>query len=212
MPARRRVGEPSDVTQPFFPATLAQVASAVTRLGTSDIEPVGGVLADLARTVAELRVPRRPAPGEPYWRSPLYRTAALEIVLMCFGRAGDLLPHDHGSSAGWVYVLEGRGEHVLFAFADDGALRERRREQLRAGDLIFMPHGTIHTLGPAGGRLSTIFAYAPPIGGMGVYDPPAGRGCIVSDDCGAWWPTLPEQIVREFHFTPRDHPAGTLPS
>lgn len=197
---------------PFSAAALAQVAAAVSGLGTSAIEPVGGVLADLARTIPELRAPRRPPPGEPYWRAPLHRTEALEIVLMCFGPARDWLPHDHGGSAGWVYVLEGRGEHVLFAFAGDGALREQRREELSAGDLIFMPHGTIHTLGPAADRLSTIFAYAPPISGMGVYDPCAGRGCIVSDDCGAWWPALPEQLVREFRFTPRDHAAVTPPS
>ena len=197
---------------PFSPAALAQVAAAVARLGTSDIEPVGSVLAGIAGTLPELRVHRPPPPGEPYWRSHLYRTDALEIVLMCFAGARDWLPHDHGSSAGWVYVLEGEAEHVLFAFAADGALREQRRERLRAGDLVFMPHGTIHTLGPAGDRLSTIFAYAPPIGGMGVYDPRAGRGCIVSDDCGAWWPTLPEQLVREFRFPPHDHPAVALPS
>jgi cysteine dioxygenase len=197
---------------PFSPAALERVESAVARLGTGDIAPVGGVLADIARTVPELRVTRPPPPGEPYWRSHLYRTAALEIVLMRFGEARDWLPHDHGGSAGWVYVLEGRGEHVLYAFAGDGALRERRREHLNAGDLVFMPHGTIHTLGPAGDGLSTVFAYAPPISGMGVYDPRAGRGCIVSDDCGAWWPTLPEQLVREFRFTPHDHAAVTLPS
>ncbi len=192
---------------PFSQAALEQVAAAVARLGTGAIEPVGGVLAEIARTVPELRAPRRPPPGEPYWRSHLYRTGALEIVLMCFGPARDWLPHDHGGSAGWVYVLEGRGEHVLFGFAGDGALRERQRERLGAGDLVFMPHGTVHALGPVGDRLSTIFAYAPPISGMGVYDPRAGRGCIVSDDCGAWWPTLPEQLVREFYFTPHDRAA-----
>lgn len=201
------------MTEPAFaPATLERVASAVSRLGTSAIEPVGNVLVELARTIEELRVPRLPPPGEPYWRAPLHRTDALEIVLMCFAGAREWLPHDHGASAGWVYVLEGEGEHVLFAFADDGALREQRRERLCAGDLVFMPHGTIHTLGPAGDRLSTIFAYAPPISGMGVYDPRAGRGCIVSDDCGAWWPALPEQLVREFRFTPHDRPAVTLPT
>lgn len=196
---------------PFSAAALERTASAVAGLGGA-IEPAGGVLVELARALPELRVFHRPPPGEPYWRAPLHRDEALEIVLMCFGPARDWLPHDHGSSAGWVHVLEGEAEHVLFAFAHDETLREVRRERLRAGDLVFMPHGTIHTLGPAAERLSTIFAYAPPIGGMGVYDPHAGRGCIVSDDCGAWWPTLPAQLVREFAFTPRDRAALTLPS
>ncbi|MBA3773911.1 MAG: hypothetical protein H0X13_15880 [Ramlibacter sp.] len=186
--------------QAFSPESLARVAAAVARVGGRDIEPIGEVLRDIARTVEEVRIARTPPPDEPYWRAPLYRTHALEIVQMCFGPAREWLPHDHGTSSGWVHVIDGQAEHVLFTFAEDGALREQRREMLSTGALIFMPERMIHTLGPAGDRLSTLFAYAPPIAGMGVYDPAAGCGCIVSDDCGAWWPQTPAQLVREFRF------------
>jgi cysteine dioxygenase len=186
--------------QAFSDETLARVAAQVARVGGREIAPIGQLLAELARTLPELRTPHRPPEGEPYWRAPLYRTEALEIVLMYFGPRQDWLPHDHGRSPGWVYVLEGEAEHVLYAFQDDDTLREERRESLAAGSLTFMPKGMIHTLGPAAERLSTIFAYAPPITGMGVYDPAAGCGCIVSDDCGAWWPQRPEQMVRQFRF------------
>ncbi|MBA2676516.1 cysteine dioxygenase family protein [Ramlibacter sp.] len=184
----------------FSDETLARVAAEVARVGGRDIAPIGQLLADLGGMLPEVRRARAIPEGEPYWRAPLYRTDALEIVQMVFGPKQEWLPHDHGRSPGWVYVLSGEAEHVLYEFQDDGTLHEERREMLAEGSLTFMPEGLIHTLGPAADRLSTIFAYAPPIKGMGVYDPAAGCGCIVSDDCGAWWPTRPDHMVRQFRF------------
>lgn len=121
---------------------------------------------------------------------------------MVFDVKRDWLPHDHGRSHGWVHVLDGDAEHAIYEFAEDGSLRQQRREWLRPGTLTYMPQGLIHTLGPAAEGLVTLFAYAPPITGMGVYDPRRGCGCIVSDDCGAWWPACSGQMVRQFRFPP----------
>lgn len=45
--------------------------------------------------------------------------------------------------------------------------------------------------------LITLHLYAPPITGMKVYDLEKCAACVVSDDCGAWWPDDLRQQVKE---------------
>lgn len=51
---------------------------------------------------------------------------------------------------------------------------------------------------PAKSDLVTLHVYSPPIKGMMVYDIEACAACVVSDDCGAWWPDELKQKVREY--------------
>ncbi|KAF0825367.1 Cysteine dioxygenase Dlit [Cytobacillus firmus] len=40
----------------------------------------------------------------------------------------------------------------------------------------------------------------PPITGMKVYDLEKCAACVVSEDCGAWWPEEQRQKVREIQL------------
>ncbi len=53
--------------------------------------------------------------------------------------------------------------------------------------------------------LLTLHLYAPPISGMKVYDLEKCAACVVSDDCGAWWPEDQKQRLKviQLNQTPK---------
>ncbi|WP_236561071.1 hypothetical protein [Pontibacillus sp. HMF3514] len=51
-----------------------------------------------------------------------------------------------------------------------------------------------------GAGLVTLHLYAPPITGMMVYDLETCAACVVSDDCGAWWPEKLREKVKEIQL------------
>jgi cysteine dioxygenase len=46
----------------------------------------------------------------------------------------------------------------------------------------------------------TLHLYSPPITGMIVYDLQKCAACVVSDDCGAWWPEEQYQRLKEIQL------------
>ncbi|MGM1006165.1 MAG: hypothetical protein ACQEW2_03745 [Bacillota bacterium] len=49
-------------------------------------------------------------------------------------------------------------------------------------------------------NLVTLHLYSPPITGMKVYNLEKCAACVVSEDCGAWWPEEQRQKVREIQL------------
>ncbi len=133
----------------------------------------------------------------PYGRHLLYQNQGIESLVMNWPSGAECAPHDHGSSWGWVHILEGEAEHSVYQLDVRGVPRVRRKRLVRAGGWLFAPKGLIHSMGnPTSNRLVTLHVYVPCITGMRVYDPSRCASCVVRDDCGAWWPADDRQIVQ----------------
>jgi cysteine dioxygenase len=139
-----------------------------------------------------------PPNGKPYGRALIHQTDTVEVIVMNWAPGETCWPHDHGASFGWAQVLSGAIEHTVYGgeesvFATAGSVRTVER----AGALIFAPCGIIHqmtALEQGAGEIVTLHFYSPPISGMRIFDQESLATCVVSDDCGAWWPE-PHQMI-----------------
>jgi hypothetical protein len=131
-------------------------------------------LADLARTVAETpelwRRYVRHDPNARYWYQ-LYRDPQLDVWLICWDHAQDTGYHDHDTSCGAVYVVEGTLLEDYFYRSDDGWVQERTRER-PPGSVWDFDSSSIHGLRHASGpRVVSIHCYSPALWRMGHYEP-----------------------------------------
>jgi SAM-dependent methyltransferase/quercetin dioxygenase-like cupin family protein len=151
-----------------------------------------------AKVTLEDVIPWMGEPGiYPYGRKKVFDSPELEILVMNWAALRECAPHDHGFSFGWVHVLAGTLNHTLYTLdqRDVPVMFGRRLEH--AGGRYFAPRGLVHSMGnPTDETTVTLHVYAPPITGMKVYDLAKCAACVVSDDCGAWWPDEQRQIVR----------------
>jgi cysteine dioxygenase len=158
-----------------LPRLLGQperLARAVLQLATSDV----------------LRALRSPAQnGEPYGRRVLHRSAEGEVMLASWTGREACAPHDHGSSRGSVFVVEGAFLETWYR-VERGLFRSFARREYGPGALIAIDRELIHAMEPVGPGL-TLHVYAPPISCMRVFDPGHNEALTVADDCGAWIPS-----------------------
>jgi cysteine dioxygenase len=124
--------------------------------------------------------------AERYTRTRLHRSAAFELLLLCWDRGQATPVHDHDGQAGWFTVLEGAlgvqeydregGPADLRSLAETspGGLRlhEGRRYVVEAGRSVAEAEGpeTIHRVGPVGGRALSLHLYAGPLDSFLVFD------------------------------------------
>lgn len=156
-------------------------------------------------TLDEVR-PYLAAPaGKPYGRKLVYCHDSIEVIVMNWNPGEPCLPHDHGESEGWVQVLSGAVEHTLCRQSGQGMPQPAHSEIETEQSLFFAPRGLIHVMRslPSEPRTVTLHFYSPPITGMRVFDLENNAACVVSDDCGAWWPE-PEKLVRRLPVGGRD--------
>lgn len=138
----------------------------------------------------------------PYGRKKLYASDDIEILAMNWAPRRPCAPHDHGQSFGWINVMAGTVRHTLYTLdQDDIPAPFLTREEPR-GSRYFAPRGMVHSMeNPSDDLTVTLHLYAPPISGMRVYDLERCAACVVSDDCGAWWPDEQRQLVREIKLS-----------
>jgi cysteine dioxygenase len=174
---------------------LDRLTKALSMLERPSPRELRTVIAACPVTVANLE-PLLPAPSiYPYGRKVLFQSDHIELLVMNWAPR-ECAPHDHGRSWGWLSVLEGVATHTVYRI-NGGLPVVRKRTREEAGAMLFAPQGLVHSMGnPCSDRLVTLHAYAPPITGMRVYDLHRCAACVVSDDCGAWWPESQRQIVR----------------
>lgn len=152
-------------------------------------------------TVDDLEPILAPPSVYPYGRQVLCRTEHSEVLVMSWAPQRECAPHDHGQSWGWLSVLEGVVTHAVYQVSGDNLPVLRKRVRKEVGATLFAPKGLVHSMGnPGHHRLVTLHAYAPPITGMRVYDLRHCAACVVSDDCGAWWPDSQRQIVQRLRL------------
>ena len=134
----------------------------------------------------------------PYGRRPLYSANGVEAIVMNWAADRQCAPHDHGRSFGWIHVVSGQINHVLHTLDQDDFPVAFATRTEPTGTLMFAPRGAIHSMGNlTGGPTLTLHLYAPPIQEMRVWDLERCAMCVVSDDCGAWWPDDQRQRLRE---------------
>ncbi len=137
--------------------------------------------------------------GEPYGRRPLFRDDGGEVMLAAWTPGAECAPHDHAGARGAVLVLAGRFVETEWLWRD-GDLRRGRSRPWRAGDVIPVEPGGIHSMLDEDGGASLHF-YVPPIAGMRVFDARLRQTLTVRDDCGAWLPSDPNLILSRQPWT-----------
>ncbi|MCM3766037.1 cysteine dioxygenase family protein [Neobacillus niacini] len=141
-----------------------------------------------------------PADGKPYNRKLLYKNSEVELLVMNWSEL-ECAPHDHGQSHGWIQVISGMTKNTVFELNGDGLPTELFHEYQDRGQYLYAPKKGIHQMQASQGTdLVTLHLYSPPITGMMVYDLQKCAVCVVSDDCGAWWPEEQVQKVKEIQL------------
>lgn len=138
-------------------------------LGTQRID--GGDLAAIARAIAYREALWRPiVRHDPFrrWFMRNYRTPEVEAWLLTWTGTQAIELHDHGGSAGAMFVVEGELLEVIADPAVPSRVLSVRR-----------PHGSLQTFGPmhihgltnvGPGRATSIHVYSPPLSQMTYYD------------------------------------------
>lgn len=135
----------------------------------------------------------------------IFSTPEIEVLVMNWAARRECAPHDHGASFGWVHVMAGTVTHTLFTLDRDGIPVPFGSRLEHAGSRYFAPRSLVHSMGnPQDDLTVTVHVYCPPITGMKVCDLSRCAACVVSDDCGAWWPDDQRQLVREIKLARSD--------
>ena len=126
------------------------------------------------------------AEGEPYGRRVLYRDGVGEVVLASWSGNEACAPHDHGTSLGAVFVVQGHFRETVYRM-QSGLLEAVSRRDFARGDLLPVEREEIHGMEPLEPGV-TLHVYAPPISCMRVFDRDRREALTVADECGAWIP------------------------
>ncbi|MBY6035762.1 cysteine dioxygenase family protein [Fictibacillus nanhaiensis] len=141
------------------------------------------------------------AEGKPYYRKLLYQNEDVELLVMNWSEL-ECAPHDHGNSHGWIQVLTGSSLNSVYEVKENGLPSELFEEIHQKGKFFYAPIKGVHKMKAAGGKdLVTLHLYSPPISGMMVYDLKKCAACVVSDDCGAWWPEEQHKKIKEIQLS-----------
>ncbi|WML56599.1 cysteine dioxygenase family protein [Neobacillus sp. PS2-9] len=141
-----------------------------------------------------------PSKGKPYNRRLLYKNDEVELLVMNWSQL-ECAPHDHGHSHGWIQVLSGTSLNSVYEVKGNGLPTELFHQYHHQGKYFYAPKKAIHKMQASHkSDLVTLHLYSPPIKGMIVYDLQKCAACVVSDDCGAWWPDEQYQKVKEIQL------------
>ncbi|RSD29536.1 cysteine dioxygenase [Mesobacillus subterraneus] len=161
-------------------------------------------LASLNMSVATLEPVLKPASGKPYYRKLLYKSEDVELLVMNWSDL-ECAPHDHGDSHGWIQVLNGTSVNAVYEVNGNSLPKELFKEYHHQGKFFYAPQKGVHKMQADGAEgLVTLHLYSPPINGMKVYDLEKCAACVVSDDCGAWWPVESHQKLKEIQLSKQE--------
>ncbi|TXC93041.1 hypothetical protein FS935_02275 [Metabacillus litoralis] len=142
--------------------------------------------------------------GKPYYRKLLFKNDYLELLVMNWSEL-ECAPHDHGQSCGWIQVVKGAAKNTVYEATGSYLPLELLTEIQEEGNMFFAPYKGVHKMAVSqDSKLVTLHLYSPPITGMKVFDLEKCATCVVSDDCGAWWPDEQVQKVKEIKMSKAD--------
>ncbi|MFD2214541.1 cysteine dioxygenase [Metabacillus endolithicus] len=155
---------------------------------------------ELAIQPEELEPILKTEDDKPYYRKLLFKNERVELLVMNWSQI-ECAPHDHGSSFGWIQVINGTAKNTVYKVDGTKLPIELFTEFQENGKMFFAPEKGVHKMSVLNkSKLVTLHLYSPPITGMKVYDLNKCAACIVSDDCGAWWPEEQRQKVKEIQL------------
>ncbi|MCY2960870.1 MAG: cysteine dioxygenase family protein [Planctomycetota bacterium] len=173
----------SDGSRPALDESLAPIA-ALQRALSAEFDRdargprVAAILAEYTRLHDDWRAFAHFAPDR-YTRNLVGRTAAYELLVLCWD-AGQSSPiHDHAGQNCWMGVLEGRIEEVQYELPPRGFVGPLRRLGARVyepGKVAYISDDiALHLVRPAHGRRGvSLHLYAQPIATCHVYDEATG--------------------------------------
>lgn len=174
--------------------------SYLDKLKSPSAEDLKEVLISMDVKLEETLPYLQSADGKTYYRKLLYQNDEMELLIMNWSDI-ECAPHDHGNSAGWIQVVNGDSKNTVFELKENQFPEELFTEIKSKGSFFFAPKKAVHKMQSNGNdNLVTLHLYSPPITGMKVYDLEKCAACIVSDDCGAWWPEETRQKVKEIQL------------
>jgi cysteine dioxygenase len=113
----------------------------------------------------ESYIPQSPSKTE-YGRKTLYRSKAVELILINFPVGYETPIHDHGESAGCCYVVSGSMINKCYEWIDGHSTvkpQVAKVEHIKEREFLYLPHKQIHsTYNPENKNLITLNAYFPP--------------------------------------------------
>lgn len=146
------------------------VCSLCRSLDQKDVWTSQEVIALLQEFDCQLRqlegyIPQSPSMTE-YGRRTLYRSKAVELILINFPVGYETPIHDHGNSAGCCYVLSGNMINKGYELMDEGSTIKpqlTKVELIKEKESLYLPQKQIHsTYNPEDRNLITLNAYFPP--------------------------------------------------
>jgi cysteine dioxygenase len=147
-----------------------------------------------------------PSEGKPYNRKLLYKNEKVELLVMNWSQL-ECAPHDHGNSHGWIQVISGTSLNSVYEVKGDSLPKELFYQYYHKGQYFYAPKKAVHKMKASNNTdMVTLHLYSPPITGMRVYDLAKCAACVVSDDCGAWWPDEQYQKLKEIKLRKKKTP------
>ncbi|EMT50204.1 hypothetical protein I532_23669 [Brevibacillus borstelensis AK1] len=113
--------------------------------------------------------------GLPYGREVLFRTNDVEIVLIYLPPGHESAPHDHGSSFGWEYVLQGEMMNINHSVIPGSSrapayVSVQETMSVASGQVYFIEKGQIHAIRNGGQTpVISLNVYSPPLSGCKEY-------------------------------------------
>jgi cysteine dioxygenase len=157
-------------------------------------------LLQLDMTLEDLAHLPEPSKGKPYNRKLLFKNKEVELLVMNWSQL-ECAPHDHGNSHGWIQVLSGTSLNTVYEVKGNSLPTELFNQYHHKGKYFYAPKKAIHKMKASNNTdMVTLHLYSPPITGMIVYDLQKCAACVVSDDCGAWWPEEQYRKVKEIQL------------
>lgn len=183
-----------------FMTMTSRMKNVLNTLKSPSKTELKDALLKLHLTLDDLAQLPEPFKGKPYNRKLLYKNDEVELLVMNWSQL-ECAPHDHGNSHGWIQVLSGTSLNSVYEVNGNGLPTELFHEYHHKGKCFYAPKKAIHKMQASNNTdLVTIHLYSPPITGMIVYDLQKCAACVVSDDCGAWWPAEQYQKVKEIQL------------
>ncbi|CDQ21595.1 cysteine dioxygenase [Halobacillus karajensis] len=177
-----------------------RVQKAFQRLEDYSPEGLKHTLLRLNISIEELQSYLKTPEGKPYYRQMIYADDKVEMIVMNWAEI-ECSPHDHGQSSGWIQVMNGTTKQTVYQAQGESIPLPLFTEYKENGSLFFAPKHGIHKMGREGDPpLVTLHLYSPPIRGMRVFDLKACAACVVSSDCGAWWPEEQRQRLKDIQL------------
>ncbi|SDW00280.1 cysteine dioxygenase [Marininema mesophilum] len=176
---------------------ISRLQQSFAPLHAPTAQELKGVLDHLQVTEEDLRTFLEDPGIHPYGRKMLFQSEHVEVLIMNWAQHFKCAPHDHGNSHGWVHVVKGVSTQTIYSLQREIPVPQHTGVT-EEGASFFAPRTMVHDMeNQSESSLVTLHVYSPPISGMKVYDLERCMACVVSEDCGAWWPEEQRQRLAE---------------